>query len=179
MSSRSSLPYEIGRFHATCDSTGNALEPGSTFIAALIDDEHSELKRVNIQRNAWDSYKSDKHVFAYWVSTVSEAADDRADKVDHDSLLSVFESMIEHESDQPESRDDRAGLCFVLGLTLQRKRILVAVAHEADGGDELVLVPRSNKEAVPFRVPVPELDAEQLKSLTEQLRDLLHLEGDA
>lgn len=169
MAARSSLPYEIGRFHAVCDRTETPLKPGEFFYAALVDTDDAELTRLNICSGAWESGDRPDRVFAYWRAIVHEPDHKPDDVIDHDSLLSLFESI------DPEDDDEtRGAFRFVLALMLQRKRILMP-APGANDPALLSLVPRSNKEAEPYAVPVPELDADALMGLTDQLRGVLNL----
>lgn len=188
MAAKSSLPYEIGRFNATCDQTGKKLLPGESFYAALVDDEDAILKRVNIAAEEWESGNHPKRPFAYWRATVAESEPEQSNQIDHDSLLSLFESIdpqdayLDHDlpdDGQPANTDSRAAFRFILALMLQRKKILLPATGGHPDPTTLALVPKTNKESTPFLVQIPALDAAALAKLTEQLREILHLGDDS
>jgi hypothetical protein len=177
MSAKSTLPYEIGRFNPTCNISNRPLEPGSRFVAALIENDANELERVNAHPDAWNSPAKPERVFAYWHATVPEPDAEHSNRIDHDSLLAVFESIEADDDPTP----NRLAFRFILALMLQRKRILVPPKTPAASRDpkSLILAPRQPADAppaTPFEIAVPDLDAERLANLTEQLRAVLNIE---
>lgn len=162
---------EIGRFTGRCAATGRAIEPGEAYVAALIEPEPgAELVRQDYSLQAWRDLDRPAGLFAWWRTArkASPSASQRTPLFDDDALLSLFESLLEAQSDQ--QRRFRAALA----LLLIRRRLLREVGRGVrDGVETLLLRRRGQPDAEPWEVEALDLTSEDALELLEQLAQLL------
>jgi hypothetical protein len=177
--------YDIQRPTGQCAFSGQTLEPGSPYVATLIEvdpvDEQGNpkpgeptLKRLDVSTQAWESGQRPQRLFSYWRSIVPQPNQKKKVFVDDDVLVNLFRRLGDDDQQQ------RVAFRFVLCLVLMRKRLL-----RYDGTDEKAnpADPSGDKQAwwkvtikgdeQPTLVLDPKLGPEQVQQVTEQLGEIL------
>ncbi|MCK4872389.1 MAG: hypothetical protein KAS72_06665 [Phycisphaerales bacterium] len=168
--SRLTPQYDIARFSGRCAATGKKLAPGDPYIAALVERSDDDgLDRIDYSLDAWETGQRPAKLFSYWRACVPDADARRRPFVDDDVLLGLFERLA--DEDQPQ----RIAFRFVLGLMLIRKKLLRFERSERTDGVEHWLV---RPKGVPSTEPAdrfvnPELDADAIRGVTDQLSEIL------
>lgn len=193
MSSFQSSPYEIERTSGRCAATGRTLEPGEAYIAALLDDGE-QLRRLDYSLEAWNEAEPQvEHLFSFWKTTVPQPDEKKKTFVDDEVLLNLLRRLADAE--QPQ----RIAFRFVLMLILMRKKMLrynrtdkrpVTVTGEDDQPQAIeqewwLMTPKLDVSKGPMgkwnddetlEVLDPQLNDEQIRSVTEQLGEILNAE---
>ncbi len=138
--------YDLQRPTGRCAVTGNALEPGEKYFAALVEvdpEQGSEqapsrgkpdaasalgLRRVDISREAWDTGGQPQRLFCYWLTTVPHPSQKRKLFVDDEVLLNLVRRLAD------DGREERVAFRFVIALILMRKKLLRYDGTESRGG---------------------------------------------
>ena len=161
----------VGRPGGTCDLTGEPIEPGTPFFAALREDEGG-LERIDVTPAAWEGV--DKvPLIAYWRTTMPAAGDKPKPIVDDATLGDLVERLADAEA--PEQQRFR----FVVALVLMRKRQLTYEATEADGDAEHWIMRwrgRQHSHRPDVRLLDPKLDESQIADLTQSVGQILNAE---
>lgn len=176
--SRFATDYQVARPTGVCAATGAELAPGAVCIATLCDRPEDEgFDRLDFSPEAWDAGERPERLFSYWQTTVPDTSDESKKNilVDDAVLMDVFERLAD------DARPQRRAFRFVLMLILIRKKLLRFVGREQDeaGGDAApdeywLLRPRgSAPEDPPLRVFNPHLQDDDVRELTEQLKEVL------
>lgn len=168
MSRMASNSYEVGRLGLECEATGEALSPGSGFVACLSEGEGGALVRHDYSVGAWESGARPAGHFAFWRGVVPTPSKSAAPALNLESLMDLFEQL-------GESTDlKRQALRSIIALILIRKRQLQIVSQR--DGVTLVRERGAAPEAAPIEVSDPALDAETLAQVTEELRSVLGID---
>lgn len=185
MSSFQSPPYQIDRPSGQCAATGRTLEPGETFVAALVEDESGGLRRLDFSVEAWEAGPPPHTCFGVWRTTVPEPTRKRKPFVDDEVLMNLLRRL--EDADQRQ----RLAFRFVLMLILMRKKLLRYDRTQRepgpDGGERewWVLTPKADLSKGPLgkwsdsetiRVLDPHLDEAAIGEVTEQLGEILNAE---
>jgi hypothetical protein len=176
--SRFGTDYQIARATGRCAASGRVLEPGSTCVAALCEKAGEEgFERRDFAVEAWESGQRPEGLFSFWRTVVPQP-DERPRLVLDDAVLQdLFERLASDE------RPQRVAFRFVLGLILMRKKHMKFVGREMlDSREYWLLQPRgtgSEPGALPpepLRVLNPQLSDDDVRSLIEQLSEVLQNE---
>ncbi|MCA9297097.1 MAG: hypothetical protein KC983_11280 [Phycisphaerales bacterium] len=171
--SRFGTDYQVARPTGLCAATGIPLEPGMECVATLVEREDDEgFDRRDFCVNAWEDGAGPDHLFSYWKTTVPEPNKDRRVFVDDEVLFDVFNRLAD------DDRPQRKAFRFVLALILLRKKQLKFAGRDGDGTDAspefwLMLPKGSEPDDPPLRVQNPHLTDDDVRELTEQLREVL------
>lgn len=160
--------YEIGRPVGVCAASGQAIAPGSRFIAALRETTVG-FERLDISLDAWPTFNAKTDLLAYWQSVMPQANAKPKMFVDDSVLCDLFERLA--DAREPAKISFR----FVLGLILMRKRLLTYDSTVQSGGHELWRVKLKGREQ-PLEMIDPKLDEGQLGDVTQQLGQILNSE---
>jgi len=172
--SRFGTDYHIARSTGHCWATGQPMPPGSPCIAAIVERTGEEgFDRVDVSMAAWESGARPAGLFSFWKNVVP--APDAKPKllVDDTVLMDVFERMA------ADDRPQRQAFRFVLALILMRKKLLKFVGRKGEGPDERwLLLPRgtaggTETERTPIEVANPQLSDDDVRTLTDQLGEIL------
>ena len=177
--SRFGTDYQIARATGRCAATDRVLEPGSTCVATLCErtgaTSDEGFERRDFSLDAWDSGRRPDGLFSYWKTVVPHPDDKPRLVIDEAVLMELFERLA---SDQ---RPQRLAFRFVLGLILMRKKHLQVVGRETVQGTEFwLLQPRGiagiDPPPAPIRLANPQLSDDDVRSLIEQLSEILQSE---
>ena len=174
---RATEGFTVGRFTATCASSGRALASGEPIVATLCDAPADESGSPGFVRRdfalaAWTGGARPEGMVCYW-KTVAPAPDEkRRILVDDDTLLELFDRL------EGDDRPQRIGYRWLLCLVLLRKRLLRHVRVDRDGDAERWLVQRrgADESVPPIAVVNPKLRDEDLQELAEHLGEVMQSE---
>ena len=174
---RATEGFTVGRFTATCASSGRALASGEPIVATLCDAPADEsgspgFVRRDFALDAWAARARPEGMVCFW-KTVAPAPDEkRRILVDDDTLLELFDRL------EGDDRPQRIAYRWLLCLVLLRKRLLRHVRVERDGDAERWLVQRrgADESVPPIAVANPKLRDEDLQELAEHLGEVMQSE---
>ncbi len=163
------MDWQIKPFSRRCGVTGNAFEDGDRYISfLLVDRETRELVRFDIAEAEAESFQPDGEVICRWSREFrQEVEGGPSARQQRESIESVFVSLFEGESDDPEERET---LKQVLGVFLERKRILKDRGFCHDGAFQVM---EHRKTGNVFLVPTGRMTAESLPRIQEKLGELV------
>ncbi|MDP6986590.1 MAG: hypothetical protein QGG74_00975 [Phycisphaerales bacterium] len=163
--------YQVARSTGRCEATGEALEPGSSCIAALCDDpEEGGFRRLDYSPEAWDGGARPEGLFSFWRTSVPEPHTKKRLLVDDAVLLELLDRAA--DADQPRTLAFR----FVITLVLLRKRLLkFDRREETDEGVRWHVSRRGTAAASQSHwiVADPGLGDDDIVDLHEQLGEVL------
>ncbi len=180
--SRFGTDYQVARSTGRCASTNVVLEPGSTCVAALcersVDSGQEGFERLDFSQEAWESGHRPEGLFSYWKTTVPHPDAKPRIVIDEAVLLDLFERLA---SDQ---RPQRVAFRFVIGLILMRKKQFKFIGRETVDGTEFWLLQPRGAAGVgaggggdpPLRLANPQMSDDDVRSLIEQLSEILQSE---
>ncbi|MGH7213950.1 MAG: hypothetical protein ACREIT_04225 [Tepidisphaeraceae bacterium] len=158
--------YEVSRPQGKCVVTGQAIEPGDKFMAALRE-LPAGFERVDVSLNVWPGFDR-ANVVAYWQTVMPKHEQKKKLFVDDEVLLGLFERLA--ETTEPNKLSFR----FVLGLVLMRKRLLAYESSRADdAGRELWTMKMKGREDR-LEMLNPRLDEQQVGEVSKQLGEILN-----
>ncbi|MEM7227937.1 MAG: hypothetical protein AAF432_03895 [Planctomycetota bacterium] len=174
--SRFGTDYQVARPTGLCASTGEPLEPGTPCMATLVDHAEDEgFDRLDFSLDAWDDGARPDRLFSFWKTVIPEPNTKPKLLVDDEVLLDVFHRLA--DDDRPQRRAFR----FVIALILMRKKQLKFVGRDVSEPNEddettehWLMQPRgAEPEVTPLRVLNPRLTDDDVRDLTDQLREIL------
>ncbi len=184
MSQFNAPTYEVERPTGRCAITGRELVPKEPYIATLVE-EGDKLRRLDVCIEAWDQGQRPQNLFCFWRSVVPEPNAKKKVFVDDEVLMDLLRRLA--EADQPQ----RIALRFVLMLILMRKKLLRYNRTETRPGPDGALrqwwnlTPKLDLSKGPLgkwndpetiEVLDPQLDEAAIRSVTEQLGEILQTE---
>ena len=157
--------YDMSRPGGTCSVSGNPIEPGMRFFAALRDTP-TGLQRVDVLPDHWDAIdKAD--MLAFWQTTMPRPEQKKKLFVDDAILTELFERL----GDATE--EPKLNFRFVLGLILMRKRILSYEGSRNEDGKEIWAMKLRGRDE-PLGLLNPHLGEEQVADVSRQLTEILN-----
>ena len=159
--------WEIARSAGECFGTGEQIEYGQEYFAALVESEEGLVRR-DFCSDYWERQKPD--VFCYWKTKLPESGKKKELFVDEEMLISFFERLAQ------ETESEKVNFRFVLGLILMRKRRLKYDSTKIEGGNEIwrLRVVGGDRDFV--EVLNPQLDEEEIADLSSQVGEILQVE---
>jgi hypothetical protein len=156
--------WEINKPLGQCCGSGNKIEYGEEYFAALVQTEDG-LQRRDFCADYWQSEKP--NVFCYWKTKLPDPGQKKRIFVDDEMLMAFFERL------EQESEREKINFRFVLTLILMRKRRLKYDSTKTENDREFwrLRVVGSDKQFV--EVVNPHLDEEQIEQLTTQMGQIL------
>ena len=134
------------------------IRPGDCVVCAVFVDELGNLDRIDVHKDEFDSAKIKGKVIGWWERVVSDApdADERAARKmalasSEDFFLSLFDEASSVEMEESDVVKQ------MLGLLLERKRILRPLGRPRNGVQKYLHVATKREFAVPQKNPDEEL----------------------
>ena len=158
--------WQIERTQGQCAGTGEALEAGEEYYAALLD-KQTTFERVDYSLAYWDQHKPE--VYSFWKTRMPLPNQKKSLFVDDGVLFNFFERL------ETEKEQGRINFRFVLTLILMRKRILKYLDSRRENGAEIWKV-RLVREKKEHDVVNPQLDDEQIEQVSQELSAILRAE---
>lgn len=159
-----STGYDVSRPLGRCHVSGNPIEPGEKFMAALRETSIG-FERIDVSMAAWDQYDR-SGVLAFWQAVMPRAEAKKRLFVDDTVLCDLFERL--SDASEPIKLNFR----FVLGLILMRKRLLIYDTTRVDGERELWSVRLKGRDDA-MDLLNPKLDEQQILEVSQQLNQVL------
>lgn len=156
--------------HASAAS-GEPLNVGDPVVCFIFLDENAEMQRADIRESESERFPRPESILGRWRRTVKDRGEENraAREQQIASAEGLFFSLFEESDGTDEVEAEREALKQVLGLLLERKRVLRAVGRPEDGF-QLYRHPKADREV---RVPMHDLEPEQLIALQERLELLV------
>jgi hypothetical protein len=160
--------YDVSRPQSICSISGNPIEPGSKFMAALRETP-AGLERLDISLDAWQTFDR-KDVLAFWQGVMPSPQQAKKKLfVDDQVLCELFERLANVE--EPAKLNFR----FVLGLILMRKRMIVYENTRHADEKEIWQVRFRGREDL-LDLTNPRLSEQQVMEVSQQLGEILNEE---
>lgn len=159
--------YEVGRPHGRCHVSGNPIEPGQKFMAALRETPRG-FERLDISLDCWDNFDR-RDILAHWQTTMPQPEAKKRMFVDDAVLAELFERL--GSAEEPSKLSFR----FVLGLILMRKRMLIYETSRTEEGREIWSVRFKGRQDL-LDLANPKLDEQQVAEVSQQLGEILNEE---
>jgi hypothetical protein len=159
--------WEIEKPLGHCWGTGEKIEHGQDYFAALVETEQG-LARRDFCTDYWEQEKP--QVFCYWKSKLPQPGQKKQIFVDEQMLMTFFERLAE------ETEQEKVNFRFVLALVLMRKRRFKYDSSRVQDDTEIwrLRVVGGNKEFI--EVINPQLDEDQVAQLSSQIGEILHVD---
>lgn len=155
--------WEVQRSQGQCHGTGETLQAGEDYYAALIDLSDS-FERRDYSAGYWDQHHP--QVFSYWKTRVPEPNQKKSLFVDNDVLVNFFERLAD------ETEPVKINFRFVLTLILMRKRLVKYLDSKQEEGQEIWNV-QLMRDKNNYPVINPQLDDAQIEEVSKQLNAIL------
>jgi hypothetical protein len=165
--SQSKAGYEVARPLGRCHITGQTIEPGVRFMAALRETP-TGFERLDVSLDAWDRFDR-ADILAHWLTTMPRPEQKKKIFVDDQVLCELFERLA--DVTEPPKLNFR----FVLGLILMRKRMLIYESSRMDQEREIWTVRFKGRDD---RIDLlnPKLGEDQMHEVSQQLGEILNEE---
>jgi hypothetical protein len=157
--------YQIARPQGKCFVTGETIEPGSKFMAALRETP-TGFERLDISLVAWPNFER-ADVIGFWQTVMPRAEQKKKVFVDDQVLCEIFERL--SDATEPAKLNFR----FVLGLILMRKRMIVYETTRMDADREIWSVRFKGRDDQ-LDLLNPKLDEQQVVEVSQQLSEILN-----
>jgi len=155
--------WEIDKSLGQCYGTGEKIEAGQEYFAALVETEGG-LARRDFCIDYWQ--KVQPAVFCYWKTRLPEPGQKKQLFVDDEMLMTFFERL------EKETEEEKRNFRFVLALILMRKRLLKYDSSKAEADREIWRLRMvGTKDFV--EVLNPGLDEEHIEQLSSQIAQIL------
>ncbi|MGE9292651.1 hypothetical protein [Ruficoccus sp. ZRK36] len=149
--------------------SGEAFSEGEIVVCILHLDEERQLQRTDLREAEAEEFSAPGGVLGRWRREV-KTPNEEAKEARRQLMATTEELFISlYEENDAEGEEDRAVLKQLLGLMLERKRILRRVGPMADGVQRY----RHPKQDREYDVPMGDLDPEKLTRVQEQLQLLV------
>jgi hypothetical protein len=168
------MDWQIAERQSSCGQTGKTWTAGDHVQSQLRRLADGTLERLDISKGEeFPPAEGDTPVLARWSWIVPEPQEARPDKRDQfRGQEELFVSLFPLEADEgldPEAREDRHALRFLLALSLCRRRVL----RQLPGGGDGELRFQRTKGDESFRFPTASLDGARMDRLGPLLDDFL------
>ena len=159
--------YEISRPHGRCHVTGNPIEAGTRFMAALRETPGG-FERIDVALEAWPQFDR-LDVLAHWQTVMPRPEQKKKLFVDDQVLCELFERL------GPALEATKVSFRFVLGLILMRKRMLIYETSRSEADREIWSVRFKGRDDR-MDLTNPQLDEQQVLEVSQQLGEILNEE---
>jgi hypothetical protein len=159
--------YDVSRPQGKCHVTGEAINPGDKFMAALRETP-AGFERVDVSQNAWPQFDQ-KDIVGFWQATMPLHEQKKKIFVDDEVLCDLFERL--KDTVEPSKLNFR----FVLGLILMRKKMLVYENSRTEDGKDIWVMHFKGREDK-LDLLNPRLDEAQVAEVSQQLGQILNEE---
>ena len=159
--------YEVARPLGKCHVTGETIQPGEKFMAALRETPLG-FDRVDVSMPAWPQFER-TDIVAFWQATMPAQEQKKKLFVDDEVLCDLFERL--KDTTEPPKLNFR----FVLGLILMRKKMLIYDTSRTEDGKDIWEMRFKGREDK-LDLLNPKLDESQMAEVSQQLGQILNEE---
>ncbi len=147
-----------------CCGTGQKIQPGQEYIAALVQTDQG-LQRRDYCIQFWDQHKPP--VYCYWKTRLPTGEPKKQLFIDDGMLMAFFERLAE------ETDPEKLNFRFVLALVLMRRRRLKYDSTYTVGGQDIWRLRITGTTDDFVEVVDPHLSEEQIEQLSSQITQIL------
>lgn len=161
------MEWNIRETSLKCAECEKAFAEGENIHSLLFYEDEEGFVRRDFCQDCVDRAEKDK-AFSRWLTVMPKREQPMNRRVRTDIVLDFFHRL--------EGEEDRKKLCFryVLALMLMRKKLLrYGGVNRGDGGEELIL--SDSRSDAEYRVYDPNLGAEEISYLTQEIGQLLNI----
>lgn len=159
--------WEIKKTLGQCFGTGQPLEVGQEYYAALVETEQ-RLERHDYSIDYWNA--EHPAVFCFWKSRMPSAEQKKKLFIDDEMLMAFFDRLAE------ETESEKVNFRFVLMLILMRKRKLKYESSKIDETGQEVWTLRVTGQDRFEKVVNPHLSEDQIEQLSGQMGQILQVD---
>ncbi len=164
--------YALKKPGSHCCISGRAFKPGDDYVSFLRYDPEEGWGRADIAPECFDQL--DPRPFAYWRARVAEAEDKKVRPLDLNFLTEFFMRL----QDQKDSTEHQE-VGYIVTLLLVRKKVLAQVGLVTEEDTEWLEVRFAReKNGKVYRVLVPEITAEKMEIIRDDLGRIFNLGDD-
>ena len=156
--------WDIHRPLGQCCATGQKIEVGQEYYAALVESDEG-FQRRDFSVQFWENERPS--VYCFWKTRLAEPNQKRAVFIDDQMLTAFFERLAS------ETDPERIAFRFVLALILMRRRRLKYDTTVTDNGAEVWRL-RWVGQKDTVDVVNPHLDEQQIAQLSQQIGQVLN-----
>ncbi len=157
----------------TCCVTGVTFEVGDDYVSFIRYDDEEGWGRADISPEAFDALE--EKPFAYWRAKVAAPEAKKARPLDLNFLTEFF-VRLQDQKDATEHRE----VGYIVTLLLVRKKVLKQLGLVVEDEAEFLEVRfTKEKEGPTYRVPVPEINAEKMEIIRDDLGRIFNLDDGA
>ena len=162
-----SAGYQFARPQGRCFVTGDMIEAGSKFMAALRETP-AGFERLDISVAGWPTFDR-QDVIGFWQTVMPRPEQKKKVFVDDQVLCDIFERL--KDTVEPAKLNFR----FVLGLILMRKRMILYETTRVESDREIWTVRFKGRDDK-LDLLNPKLDEQQVVEVSQQLSEILNEE---
>ena len=159
--------YEVARPLGKCHVTGEPIQPGEKFMAALRETPLG-FERVDVSMPAWPQFDR-QGIVGFWQATMPAHEQKKKLFVDDEVLCDLFERL----KDTTEA--PKLNFRFVLGLILMRKKMLIYDTSRTEDGKDIWEMHFKGREEK-LDLLNPKLDESLMAEVSQQLGQILNEE---
>lgn len=159
--------WEIKKTLGQCFGTGQPLEVGQEYYAALVETEQG-LERRDYSEDYW--HQQPPEVFCFWKSKMANPEQKKKLFIDDEMLMAFFDRLAE------ETEPEKVNFRFVLLLILMRKRKLKYESSATDEAKREVWTMRVTGQDRLEKVVNPHLSESQIEQLSSQMGQILQVD---
>lgn len=160
--------YEVSRPLGKCTVTGEPIQPGQKFHAAL-KEVPTGIERADVCEAAWGEYPKEG-LLASWLATMPTGEAKKKVFVDDEVLLTLFERLSE------TTEGTKLRFRFVLGLILMRKRLITYEGEKTGSAGDSVWLVKIKGKGDAIELLNPHLSEGQVEDVAGQLGEILNSE---
>jgi hypothetical protein len=166
------MEWQIKTIARKSTLSGKAFDPGDR-VACLVykDADAGELGRADLLPDELDHFELPGEVLGRWTRVVKDPDDEALSaRETMASAEDFFFSLYESEPDAPEARESSDMLKHLLGLMLERKRVLRPVGERQTQGAQTYLHVKSKRT---LDVPIVQISAELMVKIEDTIGDIM------
>ncbi len=170
------MDWQIGTAGRRSGADGKSFSPGETFVSLICLGEKGEIERIDLRPDEVKGFVLPGTVLGRWNRVMPEKGEgSEAAKAPLGNAEDLFFAMIgagdaDSEGLDGEGREARDHLLHLLGLYLERRKVLRPVGMRGEGGGQLY---RHHASGAEYRVPVPAMNPAVLMTLGDALTNLI------
>lgn len=162
--------YALKKPGTVCSVSGKTFEIGDEYVSFLAYDAEAGWQRADMDPACFESL--DDKPFAYWRSRIAEPEAKKARPLDLNFLTEFF-VRLQDKKDEDEHRE----VGYIVTLLLVRKKVLKQLGLIVEDEAEFLEVKfTKEKDGKTFKVPVPEINAEKMDIIRDDLGRIFNLD---
>lgn len=158
--------YSISRSSRKCATSERALEPGESYVSAIVTDGDEGVRRIDVALEQWKG--PSQETVGWWRCKMPDQQTRQLKPAPNGVLLDTLSELLEN----PESEE----LSYLLALLLVRRRVLTEEVTVGEDEEQACWKLTSNADNRNWNIPLTEPDPARLIELQTKLQALLFTE---